>query len=108
MRVSNPAAANSRRHGQVIIAGSLDGHDHVAQRVFFNGLPNALDGGLELGTIVFDGVGADKHLAVETADEHFGSRFGAIETNNAEMVRPDLLHTRVQYSAWLLNIELFA
>ena len=87
----------------VITPGAFDGDNQIAQVVL-------LARGLKLGqreiqfrTIVFDGSRWDKNFAVEIAKHPLEARLGAIDTDDTEMLGPNLLHAWLNDTMRLVN-----
>src|SRR5229473_4959237 len=75
----------------VVTAGAFDGDDQVVQRMKLLGLTQASDGGLQVGAIMFDDEGRDQDVAKKVAQHPLGAGLGAIDTDDAEMLRSDFL-----------------
>ena len=61
------------------------------------------DGGFEIEPVVFDDGGRHEQLAVEVGHHEFGTVFGAINADDAEMLRADLLDTRMEGAMRLVH-----
>ena len=88
-------------HGPMIDAGHFHRDDVIADVMFFKRLAQLKHGDLERGATVLDDGGRDKHVAVKVAEHPLGSRFGAIDGDNAEPFRPDGLNARLNHAVGL-------
>src|SRR5713101_3887789 len=75
----------------VVTAGAFDGDNQVVQRMKLLGLTQAGDGGFQVSAVMFDDGGRNQDVAKEVAQHPFGAGLGAIDTDDAEMLRADFL-----------------
>ena len=65
------------------------------------GFTDASHGVVELGLVVFDDARCDQHFAVEVAEHPLGTGLGTIDGHDAEVLRADRLHARLDHSQGL-------
>jgi hypothetical protein len=94
--VTKDCALESAFDGQVIVAGAFHGHHNIFELMLVGDLAYLNDGQFEPSAVMLNTGGLDEQLAIEVADQPHGACFGAIETNNAEVLGADLLDTWVQ------------
>jgi len=97
--------AEGALHGAVVLAGALDEDDQVAQVMLLHGLTEAVDGGLEVAAGVGQRGRRAQHLAVEVGEQPLGAGLGAVDGDDAEVLRPDLLHAGDQLAVGLQQLE---
>jgi hypothetical protein len=67
------------------------------------GLTQAGDGGLQVGAVMFDDGGRNQDVAEEVAQHPLGAGLGAIDTDDAEMLRSNLLDPDMNDARGLLQ-----
>ena len=87
----------------MVPAGAFDGDQEVLEVVAAGGLADGGDGLSEGGAVVLDGGGRDEDVAVEVGKHPLGAGLGAIDGDDAEVLRADLLDARVEGAARLLD-----
>jgi hypothetical protein len=98
--------AESPLHGTMIFAGAFDGDDEVSQIVLAERLADALDGGLQFALAMHHHRGRHMNGAEEIRQHELGAGLGAIDGNNAEVLRPDRLDTAGELTPRLLHQKL--
>ena len=76
----------------VVGAGHLDTRNGVLDAGGFESFADQADGQLEFGSTMLDRGGRHENLAIEVTQHPLGSILGTIDADNAEVLRPDLLH----------------
>jgi hypothetical protein len=92
------AIGQSRR--PVIGAGHLHGHDMVFQLVLLASLLELQDGELHRHPLHLDLRGFDQHASVEIAEHPLESGLGAVDGDNAKMLRPDRQYPGLDDAVW--------
>jgi len=92
----------------VISTGALDSDDQITKVVLAHGVSDARDGGIESGTVVLDQSGRNEDVSIEIGEHPFGTGFGTVHADDAESLRPDFLHTRMNDAARLVDQLRFA
>jgi hypothetical protein len=103
----DPRFKTGRRKGAfdylVVIPGSFDGDDLMLQAVPQGGLLQLHDRQIEMGPHVRQDHRRKQHFAVVITEHPFGARLGAVDTGNAEMLRPHPLHPIGQLALRLVH-----
>ena len=84
----------------------LDGDDEVCQLVRAEGVADTLGGGLQLALPMRHHRGRHMDGAEEIRQHELGADLGAIDGNNAEVLRPDRLDTAGELTPRLLHQKL--
>ena len=100
--------AKGELEGAIVVAGAFDGDDDGAQVMVVHGLPNAVDGGLQLAALMFEGGGLEDGLAVEVGEQVARSGLGAVDGDYAKVFGAHLLNARRQLPVGLLQNERLA
>jgi len=82
----------------MVDARPLDGDDHIANEVTFDGLADFGDRWFEALLGVFDHGGWDEDAPVKIGEHPFGAGLGTVDGHDAEVIRPDLLDSGVERS----------
>src|SRR5882762_7774965 len=78
--------------GPVIFAGAFNGHDQIAQIVLSVSLAHLIEECLEMPARMRNGLRRNQDRAVEIGEHELRPRFGAVEAEHAEVLRPDPLY----------------
>src|SRR5262245_57817849 len=87
----------------VVAAGACDGDETIAEVVGGKGPADLCDRVVEGGAVVGDDGGREEDAAVEVGEEELGASLGAVEADDAEVFRADLLDAWVEDAAWLAD-----
>ena len=87
----------------VVDAGHLDGHNGVSQSFCLASLRDQLRHRFQSASGMLYGGRFDKDLAKEIAEHPFRSSLGAVDGDNAEVLRPDGLHPLLNLAGRLPN-----
>jgi hypothetical protein len=75
--------------GPVVGAGAFDGHDQVPDVMLLHGLANAVEGRAQVALGVGHGRGGQQHPAKEVGEQVTGAGLGAVDGDDAEVLRTD-------------------
>ena len=104
-RMDNARLETGGREGllrqPVIAAGALDGDQAVAELVLREGLLDLRHGGVESGSRMRHDRGWNEQASIEVGEQKLGAHFGAVEADDAEVLRTNLLHAGMEYPAGL-------
>jgi len=87
----------------MITAGTFHRHQAVVKTAGRQYLPDLSNRPIQTGAVVFDDGWRDDDVAVEVTQHPFGPGLGTIDTDNAEVLGPYLLHPRVDDPARFLQ-----
>src|SRR5438128_9764478 len=97
-----PGGGQGALHGAVITAGAFDRHQKILQSVGRQRLSNLSDCRIQAGAVVFDNGWRDDDVAVEISKHPLGSGLGAINADDAKVLRTYILDARMDNTARLL------
>ena len=93
--------------GLVVDAGHLHGNDGVGQTFRFADFGDTLSHGSQAARGMLDDGGFDDDFAIEVTEHPFGPSFSAIDRDDAEVFRPDGLHTLLDLAVGLPDKSFF-
>jgi len=107
-RMEDPGLEAGGREGTldeaVVATGAFDGDEAIPEFVVGKGQSNPGAGGVELGAVMGDPGRRDEDVAIKVGQEELGTRLGRVEADDAEVLRADLLHARVQHAARFADV----
>jgi hypothetical protein len=99
------SVAEGALNGAVIVAGHFDGDDAIAHVGLGDGELHTLDGGREVAPGMSHGGRFEENTAIEVGEEIARARFGAIDSEDAEVLRPDGLDAGGEEAVGLLQAK---
>ena len=84
--------------GGVIIARAFDRDEHVAEAVLLNGLTDVLEHALHSGSGVLNDGRRHENLGIEIREHPLRACLGAVDSDDPEAFRSDLLDAVVDFS----------
>jgi len=90
--------AKATLDGRVIVARAFDGDEHVAETVLLNGLTDALEHALHSGSGVLHDGRRHENLGIEIREHPLRACLGAVDSDDPEAFRSDLLDAVVDFS----------
>ena len=99
--------AEGELHGPMVFAGAFDGDDQVGQVVLAHRLADAVDGGLQVATLVRQGRRFEQDAAVEIGEEVARAGLGTIDGEDAKVLGADRLDAGREQAVGLLQHEAF-
>jgi hypothetical protein len=89
----------------MLFAGAFEGDHEVAQVVLADGLPEAIDGGLEVAALGGQGRGFEQDAAVAVGQEVAGAGLGTVDGDDAKVFGADALDARDKLAVRFLQQE---